>query len=330
MHKEYKITVIVPVYNLEIELPKTIKSIQDQEHDNLEIIIVDDGSTDGSVNLIRSLADSDSRIVPVLKEHIGVSAARLEGCRHASGDYVGFVDGDDIIEADMYKTLLDNALKHNADISHCGFQMVFPDGRVHYFYNSRRIVFQNTEKGVKDLLEGSFIEPTLCTKLYKKELIDRLLSACAMDKNIRVNEDLLMNFFLFSYAEDSVFYDICKYHYLIRNNSSSHQSINANRINDPIKVKEIILENVPDSLRKTAECALINTCLNIYHTLILSGGDYREQKVEILRKIRNHKAAFSSLSGKRHMMVGLCSSMPRLYAVLYKLYSKTNRKSKYE
>ena len=325
-----RISVIVPVYNLGSLLPRTIESIQNQQYSNLEIIIVDDGSEDNSADIILSFASNDPRIVPVLKEHEGVGKARLEGCRKATGDYVGFVDGDDLIEEDMYKMLLENAIIHSADISHCGYQMVFPDGRVNYFYNTQRLVIQNTSEGISDLLEGSFIEPTLCTKLYKRELITRLLESNVIDESIRINEDLLMNYFLFSYAKKSVFYDVCKYHYLIRSHSSSRAPNTKNKIEDPIRVKEIILKDVPENLKRTAECALVNTCLNVYNSLIQTDDDYRAHKTIILEKIRNHESSFSSLSNKRRLMAALCSYIPKLYETLYRLYAKFEHKSKYQ
>ena len=325
-----KISVIIPVYNLGNLLPRTIESIQRQKYDDLEIIIVDDGSADNSADIMLSFAMNDSRIIPVFKEHEGVCKARLEGCRKATGDYVGFVDCDDLIEEDMYKMLLENAIIHNADISHCGYQMVFPDGRVNYFYNTQRLVIQNTSEGISDLLEGSFIEPSLCTKLYKRELITRLLESNVIDESIRINEDLLMNYYLFSYAKKSVFYDVCKYHYLIRSHSSSRAPNTKNKIEDPIKVKEIILKDVPGNLKKVAECALVNTCLNVYNSLIQADDDYRVHKSIILKKIRNHESSFSLLSNKRRLMAALCSYIPKLYETLYRLYAKFEHKSKYQ
>ena len=162
----------------------------------MKIIIVDDGSTDGTGIIIDQYASIDQRIIPIHKENGGVTSARIDGIKKASGEYLGFVDGDDYIEPEMFEKLLDNAIKYDADISHCGYQMVFP-GRVEYYYNTGRIVQQDKIAGLKDLLSGSFIEPGLWNKLYHKKLFYTLLYENVMPMDIRINEDVLMNYWLF-------------------------------------------------------------------------------------------------------------------------------------
>ena len=100
------ITVIVPVYNILEYLPRCVRSITAQSYRNLEILLVDDGSTDGTGDLCERLAEEDGRIRVFHKENGGTSAARNLGLAHASGEYVGFVDSDDYIEPDMYEKLL--------------------------------------------------------------------------------------------------------------------------------------------------------------------------------------------------------------------------------
>lgn len=118
------ISVIVPVYNLENYIERCLKSIQNQTYSNIEIIVVDDGSIDDSWNVINRIAKEDNRIIPVHKENGGVSSARMLGLDNANGEWIGFVDGDDEIEEDMYEVLINNAFECNADISHCGYKMI--------------------------------------------------------------------------------------------------------------------------------------------------------------------------------------------------------------
>lgn len=160
-----KISVIIPVYNLEAYVERAVRSVLQQTHTNIEVVVVDDGSTDESWNVIQRISNSDNRVVPIRQENEGVTSARFNGIRHAKGQWIGFVDGDDEIETDMYELLLKNAKQYKADISHCGYQMIFEDGRVHEFYGTGDIRIQNTLKGVMDLLEGKVIEPGLCNKL---------------------------------------------------------------------------------------------------------------------------------------------------------------------
>ncbi|MGN0998714.1 MAG: glycosyltransferase family 2 protein [Faecousia sp.] len=119
-----KISVIVPVYNVEKYLTKCVNSILEQTYRNLEILLVDDGSTDSCPEMCDDFAKEDSRIVVIHKKNGGVSDARNAGLDRATGEYIGFVDSDDCISLDMYKLLLDRLLQTNADMVVCNFLYV--------------------------------------------------------------------------------------------------------------------------------------------------------------------------------------------------------------
>ena len=113
---EILVSVIVPVYNVGDYLYKCIKSIQDQTHYNLEIILVDDGSTDDSGMICDKFAQEDRRIRVIHKENGGITSARKAGVNLATGSYIGFVDGDDWIDANMYEEMLAAAIESNAQV----------------------------------------------------------------------------------------------------------------------------------------------------------------------------------------------------------------------
>lgn len=121
------ISIIVPVYNVESYLKQCIDSILAQSYKNLEIILVDDGSTDRSGQICDQYAEKDSRIHVVHKANGGLSSARNAGLKICHGDYLGFVDSDDYIAPEMYKVLLDNLFREDADISACEFYWTYPD-----------------------------------------------------------------------------------------------------------------------------------------------------------------------------------------------------------
>ena len=148
-----KISVIVPAYNIENYLARTLDSILAQTYTNIEIVVVNDGSKDGTAAIIDRYAVRDSRVKAIHKENGGVTSARLRGVAEATGEWIGFVDGDDDIAPDMYAKLMENAMAYGADISHCGYQMVFPSGKIDYYYNTGRIVEQDNTKGLWDLIE---------------------------------------------------------------------------------------------------------------------------------------------------------------------------------
>lgn len=235
-----KISVIIPAYNIEKEIERCVNSVLAQSVYNIEVIIVNDGSTDRTLDILYRLEKQDKRVRLIDKINEGVSKARLSGVEIATGEWVGFVDGDDYIEPDMYERLLSNAEKYQADISHCGYQMVFPS-RVDYYYNTGTIIEQDNVKGLKDLLSGSFVEPGVWNKLFRKKLFHKLLSNDCMDLSIKNTEDLLMNYYLFKEAKASVYEDFCPYHYIVRANSAANKAINEHQLLDPLRVTEHLL-----------------------------------------------------------------------------------------
>ncbi len=243
------ISVIVPAYNIAPYLEKSIASIQEQSYKMLEIIIVDDGSKDETLDVARKIAEQDSRVRVIHKENGGVTSARLCGIAEAKGEWIGFVDGDDYIEPRMYERLLGNALTYGAEISHCGYQMVFPKGHIDYYRNSGRLEKLDRIQALSALIEGTYIEPSLCNKLFHKHLFCRMMDEKQMENGIRNTEDLLMNYYLFREAKVSVYEDFCPYHYMLRPSSAATSKISEHKLKDPEKVLHILLkenENEPE------------------------------------------------------------------------------------
>lgn len=325
MEKE-KISVVVPVYNLQEYIEKTVDSIQKQTYENLEIILVDDGSKDGSSEILDRLAEQDGRIKVIHKGNGGVTSARICGIKVATGDWIGFVDGDDYIEPQMYEVLMNNALKYQADISHCGYQMIFPS-RVDYYYNTGRLVEQDNLMGLKDLLEGKFIEPGLVIKIFRKSLFDKLLTSENIDYSIKINEDLLMNYYLFREAEKSVFIDQCYYHYILRKGSAATSQVNKNKLTDPLKVLKILEREVQDNQqllsivrgRIVAQLiALATMPFGNQKSLILP---YKKEARKEL-KARFKQIISGSLGVKRKMFTLWVLIWPSSYQLVHFLYAR--------
>lgn len=166
-----KISVIVPVYNSIDCLERCVKSICAQTYSNLEIILVDDGSTDGTDRLCERLALQDSRIVTYHKKNGGASSARNVGIKLASGDYLGFVDSDDYIEPYVYEEMMTVLTKKDLDVVQISRDEVDEEGRrlPDVCVPPEQVRFCETETFVKELLlhQG---DCSFCTKLVKKEL----------------------------------------------------------------------------------------------------------------------------------------------------------------
>ena len=318
------ISIIVPAYNVKGYIERTLESICKQSYQNLEIIVVDDGSTDGTQDVIKKVSIKDNRIRAYFKNNEGVTKARMYGVERANGDWVGFVDADDLLASNMYETLLFNALQYKADISHCGYKMVFPDREILH-YGTGKIVEQDTNAGLKDLLEGSFVEPGLCNKLFKRDLFEQLDSK--MDYSITNLEDLLMNFYLFGQSRKSVFFDECYYYYMIRKNSAATRAISIQKLDGPTKVFKIIKDEclLNSELREIVDRRLIGNLLQI---LLISPKNssneirkYCKQAKKDLKSMRP-KIKKGNYSLKMKLLSFLAVNFPILYRLLHSIYSK--------
>ncbi len=314
-----KITVIIPVYNIAPHLPRCLDSVLAQTYPHLEVVAVDDGSTDGSGSILDEYAAKDPRVIAIHQKNGGVTSARLAGLRAASGDWFGFVDGDDFVEPDMYQRLLDNALKYGADISHCGYRMVFPR-RVDYYDNTGRLAQQDRLTGLKDLLDGSMIEPGLWNKLYHKSLLQSLFHSEAVEPDIKINEDLLMNFFLFRAAENAVYEDFCPYHYIVRQGSAANSRNRECHVTDPIRVARRLV-------RETREIpSLYPLALRLYARRLIGGSMQTnfpvlaaEARQELLRM------DFRRLPRKERYMALLAAWAPPAYRAVRRVYDSITR-----
>ena len=319
-----KISVVVPVYNVEQFIERCVKSILSQTYTNIELILVDDGSIDSSGKIIDELSRKHPNIKTIHKNNGGVTSARLDGVRIASGEWIGFIDGDDFIEPDMYERLIYNAKKYNAQVSHCGYQMVFPS-RVDYYYNTGRFVQQDNLTGLKDLLSGSFIEPGLCNKIFHKTLFRSLLQPERVDLSIKNNEDLLMNYFLFKESSNSVYEDFCPYHYIVRTGSAANSDITVNVLLDPLKVRKIILNDA-----KNSEIIQImdRSVLNLLITLSTVKYNDKSIKIDCIYPARKElrkglkKYLFGSFSLKQKVSALWVSIWPASYRWVHEGYMK--------
>lgn len=325
------ISVIVPAYNIAPYLSRCLDSILNQSYQNIEVIVVDDGSTDCTGKIADEYAHRYSECVKCIHlKNGGVTKARLIGTTFATGEWVGYVDGDDVIEEDMYRRLMDNALKYQSDISHCGYQTIVNGGeRVHYFYNTGRLVRQDRTAGLKDLLSGAFVEPGLCNKLFHRKLFDNMLQNNLMDDSLRINEDLMMNFILFSEAESAIYEDFCPYHYMTRSTSATRQQFNIRKVLDPLKVREWILERVDLELKDIAWNKYLICCCNAYIVL------YKQNNMcgianEIKQILSKNRDKWQYLSKKEQIKLRWILYLPGIYCATYRVYEKYFQRKIYE
>ena len=326
MHDEL-ISVIVPAYNCAQWLPGTLDSLLTQTYSNLEIIVVNDGSKDETAEIIDRYTRMDSRIRGIHQENGGVTAARLRGVREAVGEWIGFADGDDILEPDMLRHLMENAMKYGADISHCGFSVHHPDNSVEYMHGTGALKVQSHVTGLQDLLAEALVEPSLCTKLFRRRLFRGLEEK--MPRELKNNEDMLMNYYLFEQADTSVFEDICLYRYLLHPGSASRRKLNDHLIYDPIRVRQIILDHCEPDMREDARRALARMCLVSYRQLVVEPGrEYRGDLKKVRSLIRQQLPHADMLPRRNRLLVHLISGAPWMFDCMFRVYACLTGKGK--
>ena len=174
------ISIIVPVYNVEDYIEKCIDSIVNQTYKNIEVILVDDGSTDLSGKICDHYAKNDSRIKVIHKNNEGLSSSRNSGLNNATGDFIAFVDGDDYISPTMYEMLFELINKYHADISMCGTISVDHEGKfLEEKQNdpNKKIILKGDEiidAYLADFDDYKRVAVTVCNKLFRRSLFDQI------------------------------------------------------------------------------------------------------------------------------------------------------------
>ena len=211
-----KISVVVAVYNIEKYIARCVTSIQQQTFKNLEIILVDDGSTDSSPEILEQMGLIDSRIKIIHKENGGLSDARNAGTDIASGTYITYVDGDDWIEPDMYETMLSAILQYQADCVICGYKQIYHN-RIIKKEDGSATVFEGDEvlRVFVEEDEQYQIQNAAWNKLYRRDLTSQL----RFPKG-KLYEDIVYTTKLLSMVKRSVYLDRTLYNYVISRSGS--------------------------------------------------------------------------------------------------------------
>lgn len=163
------ISVIIPVYKAAESLCRTVDSVIGQSYDNLEVILVDDGSPDESPEICDELARQDARIKVIHKDNGGVSESRNVGVAAANGDYIGFVDADDLVDPNMYGRMLDAMLVNDAQIACCCVKKVYGDRVVCQEFPRDKIY--SRRKALYELIRSKDLESFPWNKLYRRDML---------------------------------------------------------------------------------------------------------------------------------------------------------------
>lgn len=274
------ISIIVPVYNVEKYINRCIETIIKQDYKNIEILLIDDGSTDESGNICDEFEKKYSNIKVIHQKNQGLSKARNVGIKMSSGKYIGFVDSDDYIERDMYDVLHKNMLKYDADISVCDYIKIAENMKSckKSNINSKTIIYDEMAPKMKELLTEENLNNYVWNKLYKRDLFDK-----NMFKEGAKFEDIDIMYKLFYEANRIVYTDYAAYNYVQRDNSIM-KTIDNNAIADLIRAtneRYLFIERNVKSIQKYNINRRIYTIYR-YHSLLARKDDkknYNSKKI---------------------------------------------------
>lgn len=320
------ISVILPFCNAEKYIGTALSSILKSKHKNIELIAVDDGSTDSSAEICKRFAKRDSRVRLIRKEKSGVSSARNAGLAMASGEFIAFADADDEVLPETYEYLLKKAVEYGADIVQCA--IIFEDGaRSEILFSPGRDVVYEKNKNAK--LLGKYLSYSCWSKIYRR----RSLGNIRFDESLSVGEDLYYNLEALLRCERLIFTPKPLYRYIQRRTGVMNTLIESGRLEEFPKMLEMAEENFASC---SAILGLVNLAKirNIAHVLSLSAGE-NSRYCKVLFAITRKSAKKSVVSVllcrgvkiKKKAAIMLAVIMPRVYKRLI-LRKRKNEKSK--
>lgn len=271
-----KVSIIVPIYNTEKYLKKCLDSLVNQTLDDIEIILINDGSTDNSQNIIDEYSSIYlNKIKSFTKENGGQASARNLGITKATGQYIGFVDSDDWIELNMYEELYNKAIKDNLDIVCCNLFLIMNGVKQKC---AERLIYPN------NITKNYIInECDPCNKIIKKDL---LLNNNIVFLENRIYEDLAMIPTLALYTNRIGYIDYYLYNYLIREGSTMNQTKYNKKLEDIFYVMEELSNKFKNSFSEELEFIYIKHLLHAASLRFLSykGSKSQLKKINTLMK----------------------------------------------
>lgn len=245
------VSIIIPVYNCEKYIEKCVKSVLDQSYEDLEIIIIDDGSNDKTLSICKELSKNDKRIRIIQQENKGVSCARNQGLMNVTGEYVIFIDGDDWVEKNFVECLLSDLLEKQVDLVACGWICEDEGGLISEKKQFAKKLI-NTEMAIRMAFAESGFQGYLWNKIFKRELICN--NNLFFDSSVTMLEDLLFVYEYLSKCKKIVINDKLCYHHVIYESSSREKCFKGKNFDirwlSELKVLSKIIDNTGDAYLK--------------------------------------------------------------------------------
>lgn len=296
---QIELSIIVPIYNVEKYLPQCLNSLIEQDFSSLEIILVNDGSTDSSGEICEYYSKLDNRILTIHQSNQGLSAARNKGLSIATGKYVGFVDGDDYIDKNMYKIMYSYIKRYNVDIVTCNFYHLYDSGKIiKDKTDMSNKIYSGTKNVVIEMLNDKVIRNFVWSKLYKREIFYKI----RFEEN-KIYEDILISLPIVEQVNNILYIQNPLYYYRHRDNSISKiKSIS--RIESAINNSYLRYKQINKKI-KDLKIYNINSMLNRICCEYFENQDYLENNIffekfsiiikEILQEYFNNYSCINKL-----------------------------------
>lgn len=320
------ISVMVPVYNAEQNLPKCIESLMVQTYENIQILLVNDGSKDASLEVCTRYADTDSRIKVVNQENGGEGAARNRGLKEANGAYICFVDADDYVKPDFVKNLYEMQKINQAQLSICGF-VELKDNEV-INETTGNVEFMTQAEAMENLLKHTSFKGYVWNKMFIMNIIRE--NQMQFDQSLAVWTDVLFVFTYMQYIKKAVYDPKSMYYYIFWESSVSHQKnhlIGVEKSYSAIRAKDQIINLIPheyDGVKRQIVIRYVQSALavlrNIGYIKHDKDSEYYKRSIEILKE--HGKRISPYLSKKDQLFVKVCSINPAVLLLLYRIKSK--------
>ncbi|WP_288803427.1 glycosyltransferase [uncultured Dialister sp.] len=325
MDKEL-ISVIVAVYNVDKYLDKCVQSIVDQTYKKLEIILVDDGSTDNSSQICDKWMKQDSRIHVIHKKNGGLSEARNFGLKASQGQWICFVDGDDYIDLSMYETLYGNRIENGMAV--CGYYLV--NERSVQPCKPPELRELTSKKAAEFYLSNEFISlrngsPTYFGSYAWNKIYDRSLFTEISYPKGKKFEDMYIILELLKNSKNIRFVPYCGYYYIQRTNSITHsfKTIQTDSLEARKKQKVEFLKFWEISNRSIDQLIAIEYFSILRQYALLSDGkmkEFKEMRTAAWENLK--KIGYADFTPKMKVKLILCLKAPKIYRLLYKVHSK--------
>jgi len=282
------VSIIVPVYNVEKYLARCVESIIGQDYNNLEIILVDDGSNDSSGMICDRYSRNDDRVKVIHQTNGGMSAARNAGLDIASGDYIMFVDSDDEVVSTFVSTMLNASISSDASLVQCGFRYVDEEGiLLNEVVSSDAVLLNHTEQ-MKEHLNERLITTMVWDKLYKADLLRDLRFPVG-----KYHEDIFFIYKVLHCATTTFVLNKALYNYRQVAGSIMHRSFNNKHLHSLEALqerKEFIAQHYPELL-PIAEASVVMGAIKIMERL-MDSQIYLKDIERNLKRIVNQNILF--------------------------------------